>query len=100
MHEEIKRFYLNGEVADNNLVEAKERLIHFIEAGMRDEGYVPELTLEPQFSLNYDAVNEKYDFELSVYGVHVGRERECHLSGVENGRTVMKYIRPVKSSRS
>lgn len=96
MHDEIKRFSLEGEIGDNNMVEAKERLITFLEAQLRDAGHVPALDLEPQFTLDYDRNTEKYNFELSIYGIHVGKEQACSTAGVMNGKTITRYIPQTK----
>ena len=47
---------------------------------MRSQGYVPQLDLEPAFSLEYS--NEKYKFLLSLYGVYVGRSKARCYHGV------------------
>lgn len=90
MHDEIKRFGLEGDVGDVNLVEAKARMLHFIETQMADEGFVPVLDLEPQFTLDYQPDTETYKFEVSVYGIHVGREECKGIVGFSIGSPVRR----------
>lgn len=96
MHDEIKRFSLDGEIGDANVVEAKERQVHFLESMMRDAGYVPALDLEPQFTRSYNRESESWNFELSVYGIHVGREQACQAAGIMAGKIITRSIPQAK----
>ena len=97
MHEDIKRFPLEGAITDAlNVVEHKERLISFIEGAMRDEGYVPLLDMEPHFNQRFDVEGEHFEFKLSVYGVFVGKEESWGIAGVMSGNKIPKYIAPSK----
>jgi hypothetical protein len=101
MHDEVKRFPLDGEIVDSgNLVTAKERLVNFVETQMRDEGYVPVLDLEPQFTLDYNLDTEGYSFKLSVYGVHVGKEGAWQSAGMMNGKMITKPTHRVRLKES
>lgn len=92
MHDEVKRFPLDGEIVDSsNLVQAKERLVNFVETQMRDHGFVPTLDLEPQFTLDYNLDTETYRFQLSVYGVHVGEEKAWQTAGMMSGKLILKH---------
>lgn len=96
MHDEIKRFALDGEISDGNLIEGKARLVTFLESQMRDSGFVPALDLEPQFTLDYDVETDKHNFVLTVYGIHVGREKACHIAGIMAGKTVTRSTQKAK----
>lgn len=91
MHDTIKKFSLHGELDDRVVVQAKERMIAFLESMMRDKGCVPSLDLDPQFTTRYIAEKEKFEFDLSVYGIYVGREESCSVSGVTNGKKIPRY---------
>lgn len=97
MHDEIKRFYLDGEIGHDNLIEAKERLVNFLETQMRDNGYVPALDLEPQFTRSYDLERDTYDFVLTIYGIQVGRESAWKNAGIMSGKMIQKYTPQAKS---
>jgi hypothetical protein len=83
-------------VTSGTFLQTRERLIHDVEAGMRDEGFIPILDLIPQFTREYDADTETFSFTLSVYGTHVGEENSWQQAGMMNGRLVEKYSQPVK----
>lgn len=88
MHDEIVRFHLEGTIADNNIVSQKEKFVGFLEGNMRSEGCVPALDLSPQFTLDYKPESETYEFELTVYGVHVGMDKSRAIAGVDSGRYI------------
>lgn len=91
MHDNIKKFSLAGTLADSsNIVESKERLIFALESQMRDNGVAPSLDLDPQFTLNYRPDSEDYAFELTIYGVKVGIQQSWRMTGISNGKPIMK----------
>lgn len=100
MHDDIERFSLDGEIDSSNLVEAKDRLVQFIEAQMRDNGFVPCLDIEPQFTRDYNAEKEIYNFQLSVYGIKVGRAKACETAGIMGGKAIMSSTQSPKSKQS
>lgn len=91
MHDDIRRFSLTGTISQDKLLQTRERLIEDVEAGMRDEGYVPVLDLYQQFTREYDPGTGTFSFEVSVYGVYVG-ESAWQQAGMTNGILVEKYI--------
>lgn len=95
MHDDIKRFELVGQVTHDKFVATREALIKNVEGSMRDEGYVPVLDLHPQFTRQYDAEREVFDFHVSVYGVHVG-EQAWQIAGMTNGRLIERSTHPTK----
>jgi hypothetical protein len=95
MHDEIRRFGIEGQIADINIVDQKQRLVDFQENRMREEGCVPSLDLDPQFTLDYDAESETFNFALSVYGVYVG-EDSWQVAGVSSGTTIQRFTPKVK----
>jgi hypothetical protein len=96
MHDEIKKFYLEGELAEVNIVETKERIVHHLENMMRDYGFVPSIDNEPQFTLQFNPETEAFDFKLTVYGVKVDKERAWGISGITSGKEISKSIRRPK----
>ena len=92
MHDDIKKFFLSGEISDNNVVKTKERLVSAVEADMRDQGYVPDLDKEPQFTMSYLPEKSKFTFVLTVYGIYVGRDKAWSTGGVMAGKTILKSI--------
>lgn len=62
-----------------------ERLI---ESDMREQGYVPILDLDIQFSLLYDEEQDLYEFDIVVYGVYVGKKK-AHLYEGFSGQSLI-----------
>lgn len=100
MHDDIKKFSIDGEIGDANVVEAKDRLIAYLEGTMRDDGFVPALDLEPQFTRTYKADREVYHFVLTIYGIQVGKAEAWKTGGILNGKTIPKSIPPVRLKQS
>lgn len=100
MHDDIKRFELDGEIDSANLVEAKDRMVLFLETQMRDSGFVPALDLEPQFTRQYNPEKENYTFMLSLYGIYVGRAKACETAGIMGGKTITSSMPKHKSKQS
>jgi hypothetical protein len=96
MHENIKKFSLKGEMGDGNFAELQARHIDFVERQMRDEGFVPCVDNEPQFTRHYRPSTETWDFELTVYGVEVGRHKAWSISGVANGKMIHRTTQPAR----
>ena len=100
MHDEVIRYFIDGEMVDGNIVEQKQRLVDFLESQMRDDGVVPSLDLDPQFTLDYNASKETYNFSLSVYGVWIGERESWQTSGVTSGKTISRHTPKVRSKES
>jgi hypothetical protein len=97
MHEEIKRFPLEGIITDKlDVVQHKDRMVHFIESDMRERGYVPDLDKEPHYNQSYDAREGHFTFKLSVYGIYVGKEQSWSIAGMMSGNPIQKYTPPHK----
>jgi hypothetical protein len=100
MHEEVKRFEIEGIVGDEaDVVINKNNLARFVEQDMRDEGYAPDLEKEIQYNQSYDEQTNQFEFKLSVYGVYVGEEA-WRVAGVMGGKTILKSTLPAKSKES
>jgi hypothetical protein len=91
MHDDIRKFTLEGEVAETNMANTKDRLVHHIESLMRDYSYVPALDLEPQFTLDYLPEDETFKFNLTVYGIKVEKGKAWSTGGIMSGKEIPKY---------
>jgi hypothetical protein len=91
MHDEIRKFSLEGLLGEPNIVSTKERLVDHVENMMRDYSYVPALDIEPQFTLDYSPEDEGFTFTLSVYGVQVEKEKAWSTGGIMGGKEIPKY---------
>lgn len=88
MHDDIRKFSLEGSLTDGNISSNKDRLVHYVENLMRDFGHVPSLDNEPQFTLEYDQEEQSFKFSLTVYGVKVGKEKSWQIDGVSGGKKI------------
>jgi len=91
MHDQIRNWELQGELGEPNIVQTKERLVHHLESLMRDYGYVPSIDNDPQFTLDYQAEKQAFYFNLTVYGVFVGKDKAWEVSGVAGGKAIPKH---------
>lgn len=92
MHDEIIRYHISGVVDEASLEQTKQRLVEFLESHMKDEGCVPSLDLDPGFTIDYDAEADRFNFELSVYGIYVGQEGDLwDFAGMTGGRMIRKH---------
>lgn len=101
MHEEIKKFHLEGVFGGSaNQVQFKQGVEHWLETDMREHGYVPVLDMDTQYSRQYDVEKDEFKFQLSIYGTYVGRDEAWGISGVMNGKRIPKYTHQAKSKAS
>lgn len=93
MHDDIKAFTVEGVINADKFIQTRDRLIHNIETDMREDGYAPVLDLTPQFTREYDAEHEVFNFKLTIYGVYVGKETAWQTAGLTNGRAALSTQR-------
>jgi len=100
MHENIKRFYLDGEVSYAYLSKARKTLEESLEDKMRLSGYVRVLDIDPQLTQEFDSDSEKFKVTISLYGAYVGEEECKNIAGMMYGKPIMKYTPKDKSNQS
>lgn len=100
MHDEIQRFNLNGEISDAEVSRTRDRLVDFVEGMMRDQGFVPALDLEPQFTLDFDPETQQFKFALSVYGVKIDKDKTWSVGGILSGKEIPRYTPKSRSPQS
>ena len=86
---DIKAFSVTGTISGDKFIQTRERLLHEVEAGMRDEGYVPHLDLKELFTRQMDA-DGNFEFTLTVYGIYVGEEQSLSIAGVTDGKMISR----------
>jgi len=100
MHKTIKRFGMSGKIGDDaDFARLRSYYEHMVLEEMRELGYVPVLDLGPYFSTAFDKPKAIYQFDLSVYGVYLGRRRSWEVEGISNGREIMRPTPPTKSKQ-
>ena len=101
MHDEIRKFQYEGVVKDqSDIVTARHDIIHWLEVDMRDEGCVPLLDMDPQYTHQFDPASGGFNFKLTVYAVEVGKEKAWEVAGMMSGKPIMISTPPRKSKQS
>lgn len=89
MNKKLKSFGMQGQIHDDAAIpRLRIEYQRLIESDMREQGYVPILDLDVQFSLLYDEPNDLYEFDIVVYGVYVGRKK-AHLYEGFSGQSLI-----------
>jgi hypothetical protein len=98
-HRPIKRFGLNGNIHDDSaFIRLKAEYIRLLITEMRLSGYAPRFDINPDFTLKYNEQGQYFEFELSVYGVYVGKKKSEWISGVDETRPI--FTQPNKLEES
>lgn len=89
-HKPIKRFSLLGTIRDDSSIE-RLRLEYrkLLEDSMRLSGYVPRIDIDEDFTIEYNNKQETFNFEISAYGVYVGKKKSEWILGVDGTRVVL-----------
>lgn len=89
MNKKLKSFGMQGQIHDDaSIPRLRIEYQRLIESDMREQGYVPILDLDVQFSLLYDEPNDLYEFDIVVYGVYVGKKK-AHLYEGFSGQSLI-----------
>lgn len=102
MHRPIKKFTIDGMLADDaDFIRMRVQWEQLLIVDMRDGGYVPVLGLGPLWSTSYDQDKEQYLFELTIYGISVGRKKSLQIEGMDlTGNLIPRHTRQDKSGTS
>lgn len=98
-HKAIKRFNLDGVIQDESAIgRLKIEYVRLIVSEMRIAGCVPRLDLDPDFTVDYNEKKQYFEFELTVYGIYVGKRKAEWIAGVDGYNPI--YIQKNKSKES
>ena len=87
-HKRIKRFNLTGIIHDEaKIPRLKDQYIFMIVTSMKTQGYVPRYDIDPDFTVAYNG--KGFEFELSVYGVFVGRRKAECIEGLDKANPII-----------
>jgi hypothetical protein len=96
-HKPIRRFNLSGNIYDDSaIVRLRMEYLKLLTLEMKLLGYVPRLDINQDFTLRYNEQTKYFEFELSIYGVYVGKKKSEWISGIDETRVVP--IPQIKSS--
>jgi hypothetical protein len=83
-HRQIKHFNLSGIIHDESAIgRLKNEYIRLITSEMKFAGYAPRFDLEPDFTVDYDEKKKIFEFELTIYGIYVGKRKAQWIAGVD-----------------
>jgi hypothetical protein len=83
----IRRFKVAGVIADDSkFIQSQETYRKVLINEMRDEGFVPLFDINPVWKTAL--VGGKYEFEYTMHGVHVGREKSWQSHGMMDGKLI------------
>jgi hypothetical protein len=87
-HRRIKKFGLDGVIHDEGRIpRLKDQYIFMVVTSMKSQGYVPRYDIDPDFTVSYNG--RGFDFELSIYGVFVGRKKAEWIEGLDGAKPVV-----------
>lgn len=99
MHQNIKRFQLEGQFADEaRMPHVRLHYENIVIEQMRDVGYIPVLDLGSGWSTSMRE-DETFDFLLTIHGIYVGRKRAWDIEGI-SGEKLIPRTPPTKSNES
>lgn len=83
----IRRWTYVGEYTEVKLIQTRDTLNRAMLDEMRDEGYIPLLDVNPVWATTYLG-GERFQYKLTMQGVHVGKERAWDYQGMMDGKLV------------
>jgi len=91
MNKKLKSFGMQGGIHDDAAIpRLRAEYERLIESDMREQGYVPILDLDTQFSLLYNEEQDTYEFDIVVYGVFVGKKKSHMYEGFSGQNLIPK----------
>ncbi len=91
MHNRIIRKQIEGTInSDSDIPRMTQHFKNLLITSMRDEGLIPVLDLNAQFSLKY--IEEHYEFLLTMHFVKVGKEGANKWEGMSEGKPMPRSI--------
>jgi hypothetical protein len=88
-HKPIKRFSLSGNIYDDSaLSRLRYEYSKLLNLEMKMAGYVPRLDINQDFTIQYNYSKQYFEFELTLYGVYVGKKKSEWILGIDETRVV------------
>jgi hypothetical protein len=88
-HKPIKRFSLEGSIYDDSAIwRLKKEYSDLLMMEMKISGYVIRLDIAPDFTIEYNEKTQTFEFELSIYGIYVGKRKSEWIFGIDGQRVI------------
>lgn len=98
-HRPIKRFGLKGNIADDSSIfRLRKEYSNLLSLEMKLNGYVPRLDIDEDFTIEYNEQKQYFEFELTTYGIYVGKKKSEWILGIDG--TLIVPIHQNKLSES
>lgn len=98
MHKDVRKMTVTGQMVDTNVERHKNEMVKALYDILRDDGHIPLLDIDPQFTVDYDFEQDCRVFTLSVFGIE--GDNPWEYSGVLSGRPIRKSTPSHKSQQS
>jgi hypothetical protein len=95
-HKPIKKFNLDGKIHSDSVI-GRLRLEYakLLKTEMKLLGYVPRIDIDEDFTISYNEKKQYFEFELSIYGIFVGKKQSEWIMGVDGTSVV-----PIRNNKS
>ncbi len=98
-HKPIKMFTLDGIITDDSAIgRLKQEYVRLLKAEMVLTGYVPRLDIDIDWTLDYNHQRQHYQFEISMYGVYLGKSKSQWISGIDGTLIIPSHKSKSKGS--
>lgn len=88
-HKPIKKFSLEGTIYDDSaIMRLRDEYGRLLITEMKLSGYVPRLDIAQDFTIEYIEEKKYFKFELTLYGVYVGKKKSEWIIGVDETRPI------------
>jgi hypothetical protein len=88
-HRAIKKFNIDGIIHDDKLlVRLKNEYVRLLTTQMKLKGYVPRYDIDMDFTLDYNENKQYFEFELTLYGVYVGKRKAEWIQGIDGQKVI------------
>jgi hypothetical protein len=96
-HKPIKKFNLQGNIYDDSaIIRLRDEYGRLLTTEMKMLGYVPRIDIAQDFTIEYNEHKQYFEFELTLYGVYVGKKKSEWILGIDETRPI--FIQPSKLS--
>ena len=90
---------MDGDIHDESAIgRLKGEYVRLLTSEMRLSGCVPRFDLEPDFTVDYNEKKKIFQFELTMYGIYVGKRKAEWIAGVDGYKPI--FIPKSKSKES
>jgi len=98
-HKPIKKFNLSGVIHDESaIIRLKGEYVRLLLSEMQISGCVPRLDIDLDFTLDYNYKKKYFEFEITIYGVYIGRKQSEWIEGIDGSKPI--YTLKNKSKES